>query len=133
MYIFIDSAVNKKQIKVNIGLDSLKVVIAGDTVIDGKLYDKINAEDSIWTIEDGEVQEYKGKYIHVNIEKWKNQTSWWKTPIKGHQEINTQKINPESSKLSDLDGETRSTVEKMMFDMRQKQQGLPSSDELLKQ
>ena len=50
MYIFIDSAVNKKQIKVNIGLDSLKVVIAGDTVIDGKLYDKINAEDSIWTI-----------------------------------------------------------------------------------
>lgn len=114
-------------------LDSLQVVVADQAVMDGKLYDKIDPEDSIWTIEDGEVQDYKGKYIHINIEKWGHQTSWWKTPIKGHQEINTQKINPESSKLSDLDGETRTTVEKMMFDMRQKQAGLPSSDELLKQ
>jgi hypothetical protein len=71
--------------------------------------------------------------MHINIEKWKNQNSWWSTPIQGDVEINTQKINPEPSKLSDLDGETRSTVEKMMFDMRQKQQGLPSSDELQKQ
>lgn len=84
MYIYLDSSINKKQIKVNIGLDSLKVDLAGNTVIDGKLYDKINVEDSIWTIEEGEIQDYKGKYIHINIEKWKNQTSWWKTPVKGH-------------------------------------------------
>ena len=84
MFIFIDSSINKKQMKVNINLDSLKVIINGEAIIDGQLYDKINAEDSIWTIEDGEVQNYKGKYIHITLEKWKNQTSWWKTPVKGH-------------------------------------------------
>jgi hypothetical protein len=133
MFIFLDDTVTKKNMKVTISLDKLVVVVNGNTLIDGKWKDKINTEETYWTIENGDLDDYKGRYLHLNIEKWKNQSSWWSTPIQGDVEINTQKINPEPSKLSDLDGETRSTVEKMMFDMRQKQQGLPSSDELQKQ
>ena len=38
----------------------------------------------------------------------------WKSIVKGDPEIDTQKVEPESSKLPDPDPETSQTVEKMM-------------------
>lgn len=130
VYIPIDKACNKKNMKIDLGISHCRVANAdGSKVyIDDDWCDKIHVDDSSWVI----VDEQKEKVLQLTLLKWKNTQNWWDCLVKNEPKIDTQKVNPDPSKLSDLDGESRSTVEKMMFDMRQKQMGLPTSEELEK-
>ena len=100
----------------------------GATLIEGDWFKPIKLEDSPWCIEtDGKGR----KILQFNLTKKEGQ-NWWDCVIQGDAKIDTQKVEPENSKLGDLDNDTRSVVEKMMFDQQQKQKGMPTSDELEK-
>ena len=107
---------------------TIKISIKGQPpIVDGKWCKKIKPDDSLWTVEnDGDK-----RVLQMTLSKG-DQMTWWDYCVEGEAKIDTQKIEPENSKLSDLDGDTRQTVEKMMYDQRQKQMGLPSSDEQMK-
>jgi hypothetical protein len=126
----IPSNIKGRDVIVKYDTKEINVQIKGqDPIVKGEFYLPIKADTFLWSIE--EVK--NDKTITITFEKL-DTYKWWESVIKGEKAIDTTKINPEPSKVSDIeDPEMRAQIEKMMFDTRQKQMGLPSSDELKKQ
>lgn len=113
-----------RDLNVTISKKRLKVGLKSQSpgyIVDAPLVKSIICDDSFWTVEDG-------NRVVVNLQKL-NQMEWWDSVCVGDPTIDVKKIQPENSKLDELDGETRQTVEKMMFDQKQKALGLPTSEE----
>jgi len=118
-------AITKKQLSVSLEPDRLAIKIAGQPDINGKFSRDIDSDNSTWTIEE---RNKKEKFLSLDLSK-ANKMEWWGNVLEGDPKIDTSKIVPENSRLEDLDADTRQTVEKMMLEQRQKQMGLPSSEE----
>jgi len=105
----------------------LKVAVKGQSpIIDGELPHPIHPDESTWTLTT--LPGNTGKAIDIHLDK-SNKMEWWAHVVTAAPKIDTSKIVPENSKLSDLDGQTRGMVEKMMYDQRQKELGKPTSEE----
>jgi hypothetical protein len=138
----ISSNIKGKDLDVKITKTSIKAGIKGqDAIIEvrqsthplpqqtltqhqGTFPHPIHVDESAWTLETTPA----GKELNIHLDKV-NKMEWWAHVVTSAPKIDTSKITPENSKLSDLDGETRTMVEKMMYDQRQKEMGKPTSDE----
>lgn len=119
---------NLKGRDLNVDIKKKKLVVGvkgQDAIISGDLPHEIHVDESTWTL----ASSPKGtKVLELHLDKV-NKMEWWAHVIATAPKIDVTKITPENSKLSDLDGETRGMVEKMMYDQRQKEAGKPTSDE----
>lgn len=137
-----------KDCDVKISRDSLRVAVRGlaggdaassspsssssscssfTTVLEGALDAAVKPDESLWNILDGQTLEVS--LTKVDRMRWWSRVVFMANLEGGGPRIDTSAVEPESSKLGDLDGETRATVEKMMYDQRQRQMGLPTSEE----
>lgn len=91
-----------------------------DMIEQGQFPHAIDTEESSWTLET--TPHAPGKEISIHLDK-KNKMEWWAHVVTSAPKIDVSKITPENSNLSDLDGETRKMVEKMMVEQREKEAG----------
>ncbi|KAH0748798.1 hypothetical protein KY290_028030 [Solanum tuberosum] len=94
----------------------------GQSLQEGELYRPVKVEACFWTLEDQ-------KSISVLLTKI-DKVNWWKWVVKGEPELDTEKVEPEITRLSKLDPEIQSSVETIMFHQRQEAMGLPTLDEM---
>eukprot|EP00927_Polykrikos_kofoidii_P061186 TRINITY_DN56052_c0_g1_i1.p1 TRINITY_DN56052_c0_g1~~TRINITY_DN56052_c0_g1_i1.p1 ORF type:complete len:370 (-),score=75.03 TRINITY_DN56052_c0_g1_i1:150-1259(-) len=108
-----------KDIKVDLTATRLSIKCKGQTVLEGKLHEKVNFEDSIWHMDDNK----------VILCAEKQRQTWWKCVLEGDEEIDTTKVESTRA-MESFDGETQGAIRKIMFDQHQKAMGKPSSDQL---
>ena len=84
-----------RDVVVNLAKKSLKLGLKGHPlIIDGEFEATIKVEESAWVLEDK-------RTLVLTIEKI-NKMSWWSKLVLTDPDINTKKVQPENSKLSDL-------------------------------
>ena len=92
-----------KDLEIIIKNKRIKVSYKGkEPILEGELAQNVVTDDCTWTLD-------SQREVNIHLEKM-NRMEWWKNVVTHHPEIDTSKIEPENSKLSDLDGETRSMV-----------------------
>ncbi|KAB5543358.1 hypothetical protein PHYPO_G00078160 [Pangasianodon hypophthalmus] len=118
------SIVKGRQVSVSLQVGGVRVAVkegASEKVLmEGEFTHKINAENSLWSLEPGHC---------VLLSLSKCGEVWWTAVLKGEQEIDVNQINRERS-MATVGEEEHAVLDRLTFDYQQKLQGKPQSHEL---
>jgi len=115
MRIFVPDGTKGRDINANIAKKHLTVKVHGEVIVDAPLSDVVKLDDSFWSVGDASVYDKElasndatptSRVVEVHLQKG-DDMHWWDCVMEGDPKISTKKVEPENSKLSDLDGETR--------------------------
>mmetsp|Transcript_51828 Transcript_51828/g.116870 ORF Transcript_51828/g.116870 Transcript_51828/m.116870 type:complete len:369 (+) Transcript_51828:119-1225(+) len=115
----VESGTKARDLKVDLTSTRLSIKARGKLILEGKLHEKINTEDSVWHLDENK--------LVISMEKQRQ--TWWKCVLEGDEEIDTSKVES-VRRMDEYDGETQGAIRKIMFDQNQKIQGKATSDQL---
>jgi HSP20 family molecular chaperone IbpA len=90
------------------------------TLLEGDLAENIRIDESTWSLEGG--------VLLLTLDKLKK--TWWDTVLIGDEKIDTTLFDSRR-RIDEYDESTQGALRKILFDQRQEQMGLPTSDEIL--
>jgi hypothetical protein len=91
------------------------------TIVAGTLMDKINPDESTWSIEGGVVL-----LILQKVRK-----TWWDSVLVGDPKIDTSLVDSRR-RIDEYDESTQGAIRRILFDQRQQRLGKPTSDQILR-
>ena len=112
----ISESTKRKDINIIFNPNKISITINGQTFLEGELFSLIKTENSMWLID----TENKKRELIVELDK-KKFDEWWPSVLKGDPEIDLSLVRPPNANISDLDQETRATIDKMMFEQQEKE------------
>ena len=114
-------AISKKMLEVDMTVKHLRVKIKDmdKPLIDDDFCEKIKADDSNWTIEDGQSLIFYLEKANEVI---------WKSAFKGGKEIDTKTVD-NSKRIDEFDSETQAALNKIVYEQNRKRNGLPTTEE----
>lgn len=119
----INQEIVKSDICVKVTTNRILVKFSYDSsnnYVDGELQHDVNSETSTWYLE----KNNNKTTLIIEFDKLKKQ-DWWTCLIKGDKEIDASLIRPAQEQVSDLDEETRYTIDKMLYEQKIKEQNNP--------
>ena len=90
-------------------------------MLEGQLVDKIQTDESTWSIEGG--------VLLLTLQKAKR--TWWDSALVGDPKIDTSLVDSRR-RIDEYDESTQGAIRRILFDERQHRLGAPSSDQIMR-